>query len=75
MNGMTLPDRDRAEAELPVPEIPAERIQLALALGERCLQLYLAAHPEKSAAEAREILRKSNRYGRTPSAVADGSTR
>jgi hypothetical protein len=54
---------------------PAERMDLSRALGERCLDLYMAAHPDKSLAEAREILQRSNRYGRMPSAVADGPER
>jgi endonuclease V-like protein UPF0215 family len=50
----------------------AERVEQARKLGARCLEVYLAAHPGTSAAEAREILQKSNRYGRVPSAVAEG---
>ena len=54
------------------PETPGERMRLARKLGERCLALYMAAHPDKSVTEAIEIMQRSNRYGRTPSAVTDG---
>ena len=69
---MSIKNRSLVDAVGPDPATAAERMELALALGERCLQVYMAAHPEVSRADATEILQKKNRHGRVSSAVADG---
>jgi len=68
---MTRPER-RSLRDDTGQETSAERMRLAPELGERCVALYMAGHPDKSRAEVIEILQRSTRYGRTPSAVADG---
>ncbi len=54
---------------------PGERMAIALGLGERALELYLAAHPDATLREARELMMKRNRFSRRPSLVAEGQPR
>ena len=51
---------------------PGERVVIALELGKRALELYLAAHPEMPPLEARDQLMKRNGFCRRPSRVAEG---
>ena len=70
----SLPDRDLAsEAAKHFQGSPAERLELALRLGRESLALFLAAHPDLTESEARDVLRRNKQAGRRPSGVIDRS--
>ncbi len=51
---------------------PGDRITIALELGRRALEIYLAAHPDATLGDARDLMMKRNRFSRRPSLVAEG---
>jgi hypothetical protein len=68
MNSRLADDLDRARRAREADATPAQRVALALALGQRDLRRFAAAQG-LSMEEARRELRRSSQHGRTPSKV------
>jgi endonuclease V-like protein UPF0215 family len=68
-----IPERDlAAEAAKHFQGTPEERVRLALELGRRALEIFLASQPPGTTVEeARRILRRNKHRGRRPSRVMD----